>query len=282
MNGYVITAFKRQSRPRPRSGAWVRFVAPPHSISLLDAVFQRYVVHSGAPDCDASPLAVVPPILGLPVHRNTYVHDDQGGDLQNLMKQQTAAVLKLRILVVDDDDVLRRWLCTQLEPRGFRVWEESQGDEALAAYLNHGPWDFVLSDLYFFRGEKIRNGLELVQAIRAVCPEQPMAIQTSEPGVNAPCALLRKPYTLGALLKVLRKPVTPLRVKGDPQIPGKESGGKMSMSVRTDRVGKLFIVLQAGMRRCLICDEVFTNQEAAKHSQVRCVPADLRSMRLRT
>ena len=57
-------------------------------------------------------------------------------------------------------------------------------------------------------------------------------------------------------------------------MPGKESVGKMSMGVRTDRVGKLFLVLKEGMRRCLICDEVFTNQEAAKHSQLLCGPAD--------
>ena len=63
----------------------------------------------------------------------------------------------------------------------------------------------------------IRNGLDLVKAIAAVCPEQLMAIHTSEPGVDAPCALLRKPYTLGALLKVLRKLVTPLKAKGDPR-----------------------------------------------------------------
>jgi hypothetical protein len=27
-----------------------------------------------------------------------------------------------------------------------------RGDEALETYLRKGPWDFVLSDLYFFRG----------------------------------------------------------------------------------------------------------------------------------
>lgn len=129
------------------------------------------------------------------------------------MIRQSSATRRLRILVVDDDDVLRSWLRAQLEPRGFDVWEEFEGDEALAAYLRKGPWDFVLSDLYFFRGEKIRNGLDLVRAIAAVCPEQPMAIHTSEPGVEGPCAVLRKPYTLAALLKFLRNPVRPLKVK---------------------------------------------------------------------
>jgi ActR/RegA family two-component response regulator len=96
------------------------------------------------------------------------------------MNRGTLAGRKLRILIVDDDDCLRRWLRVQLEARGFWVHEESQGDEALETYLRKGPWDFVLSDLYFFRGEKIRNGLELVKAIAAACPEQRMAIHTSE------------------------------------------------------------------------------------------------------
>jgi CheY-like chemotaxis protein len=133
------------------------------------------------------------------------------------MNTQALTIETHRILTVDDDDVLRGWLRAQLEPRGFEVWEESQGDEALATHRQNGPWDFVLSDFYFFRGEIIRNGLELVQAIAAVCPEQHMAIHTSEPRLDAPCAVLRKPYTLGALLKLLRKPVTRLKVKRDPR-----------------------------------------------------------------
>lgn len=133
------------------------------------------------------------------------------------MNRQVLAVRNHRILIVDDDDVLRRWLRNQLEPRGFEVWEESQGDEALAAYQRNGPWDFVLSDLYFFRGEKIKNGLDLVRAIRAVCPEQALAIHTSEARFDAPCTVLRKPYTVGALLRLLRRPLTPLRATGDPR-----------------------------------------------------------------
>jgi hypothetical protein len=58
-------------------------------------------------------------------------------------------------------------------------------------------------------------------------------------------------------------------------IPGRLSAGKIPSSVRTDRVGKLFLVLKGGMRRCLICNRVFTNEQAARHAQVRCGPASL-------
>ena len=126
------------------------------------------------------------------------------------MSRQTSTVRNHRILIVDDDDVLRRWLRAQLEPRGFEVWEESQGDEALSAYERNGPWCFVLSDLYFYRGEKIKNGLELVHAITVITPGQRMAIHTSERGFQAPVPVLIKPYPIARLLRLLREPLQSL------------------------------------------------------------------------
>lgn len=122
------------------------------------------------------------------------------------MSKQICATRKLRILIVDDDDVLRRWLRVQLEPRGFEVWEESHCDEAFAAYAHHGPWDFVLSDLYFFPGEQVKNGLDFTRKIAAMNPEQRMAIHTSEKGFQASVPVLTKPYSIGRLLRLLCEP----------------------------------------------------------------------------
>jgi hypothetical protein len=36
-------------------------------------------------------------------------------------------------------------------------------------------------------------------------------------------------------------------------------------------IGKVFVVT-CGMRRCLICDGVFTPKEAAEHAKVPCCP----------
>jgi ActR/RegA family two-component response regulator len=126
------------------------------------------------------------------------------------MNRQTSTVQKRRILIADDDDVLRRWLRAQLEPRGFEVWEESQGDEALSAYERNRPWYFVLSDLYFYRGEKIKNGLGLVHAITVITPAQRMAIHTSERDFQAPVPVLIKPYPFARLLRLLREPLQSL------------------------------------------------------------------------
>ncbi len=38
----------------------------------------------------------------------------------------------------------------------------------------------------------------------------------------------------------------------------------------TDQIGKVFIALPDGMRRCLVCDGVFTRQYASKHATVPC------------
>lgn len=159
-------------------------------------------------------------LLPSPLDRNrpaTHLHSDQTGGVQTRMNRVTAAGRKLRILIVDDDDRLRRWLRAQLEAKRFWVHEESQGDEALETFLRKGPWDFVLSDLYFFRGERIRNGLELARAIAAACPKQRMAIHTSERCFEAPGPVLHKPYPVGALLKLLRNSVMPFKVDRYPR-----------------------------------------------------------------
>lgn len=126
------------------------------------------------------------------------------------MNRPTSTVRNHRILIVDDDDVLRRWLRVELEARGFEVWEESQGDEALSAYERNGPWCFVLSDLYFYRGERIKNGSELVHAITVITPGQPTAIHTSERDFQASVPVLIKPYPIDRLLRLLREPLQSL------------------------------------------------------------------------
>jgi hypothetical protein len=40
-----------------------------------------------------------------------------------------------------------------------------------------------------------------------------------------------------------------------------------------DRIGKLFLVLDAVNRRCLCCDGIFKRQQAPHHAQVPCLPA---------
>jgi len=169
------------------------------------------VVHRGASFGRPSAFELFPPTFR--VRRNGYLHvlDDQVGDLQNRMNRQTSIERNHRILIVDDDDVLRRWLRAQLESRGFEVREESQGDEALSTYQHNLVWEFVLSDMYFFCGEKVKNGLDLVREIGRMNPGQRMAIHTSERNLQAPVPVLIKPYPLPQFLRLLRQPVQNLK-----------------------------------------------------------------------
>jgi hypothetical protein len=44
-------------------------------------------------------------------------------------------------------------------------------------------------------------------------------------------------------------------------------------SVRSDQIGKVFIVVGQDVRQCLICDGLFTRHGAAEHAKVACNPA---------
>ncbi len=115
----------------------------------------------------------------------------------------------MKILICDDDDVMIRWLEAKLAARGFDVYSAFGGDEALRIYRRNLPFDYVVTD-YRMPGSKIKNGIELVVAIKKIDPTQPIFLQASEEGLQAPCPVIVKPYRLERLLKLFRKPVQPL------------------------------------------------------------------------
>lgn len=43
-------------------------------------------------------------------------------------------------------------------------------------------------------------------------------------------------------------------------------------SPRSDRVGKVFIVVSRDVRKCLICEQLFTRQAASEHAKAACHP----------
>ena len=118
----------------------------------------------------------------------------------------------MKVLVVDDDEVVLQWVRKQLEARNYDVEDAFSGEQGLHYYLSQGPttWDFVLSDYLFVPSTKIQNGLQLVREIRAINPQQRMAVHTSEENLRAPVPVLHKPYQIGRLLRLLREPVKSL------------------------------------------------------------------------
>jgi DNA-binding NtrC family response regulator len=79
-----------------------------------------------------------------------------------------------RILVVDDDDSLRRVTQFKLEQAGYRVGTAESGKQALA-FLEKTPVDLVITDLHM----PGMSGLELLKAIRAENPEIAIIIVTA-------------------------------------------------------------------------------------------------------
>lgn len=41
---------------------------------------------------------------------------------------------------------------------------------------------------------------------------------------------------------------------------------------QTDQVGKVFIIVGLSVRKCLVCEELFTRRSASEHATVPCVP----------
>ncbi len=121
-----------------------------------------------------------------------------------------AAPAPFKLLVCDDDCDLIHWLERQLTPRGIDLSSAFNGDEAISIYRRGRPFDLVLTDFQFGSGRQIKNGLELLAAIRDIDARQPLVLQTSDPNLRAPCPILRKPYSVPRLLRFLRKPVQPL------------------------------------------------------------------------
>jgi ActR/RegA family two-component response regulator len=118
----------------------------------------------------------------------------------------------MKILIVDDDDVLLSWLTQKLEPLGWEIEQCQDGDSGLRLYKTAGPFEYVLTDYRFFPGQTIKNGLYLIGAIRKIDPKQRMIVQTSEENLIVPngVKLLHKPYLFQQLLRLLRLPVQTL------------------------------------------------------------------------
>lgn len=68
-----------------------------------------------------------------------------------------------RILVVDDEPPIRRWLKVNLETRGYTVDTAETGEEGLAAFENRRP-DLLILDLLMPR----MSGIDVVRKLRAV------------------------------------------------------------------------------------------------------------------
>jgi CheY-like chemotaxis protein len=105
-----------------------------------------------------------------------------------------------RILIVDDEEDVRRTLRAMLEHAGFSVIEAADGVAGVAAFLAKRP-DLVIVDVIMPR----QTGIEAIQHIRAAAPATPV-IAMSGGGRAADMRFLRVAGELGATAE-LAKPI---------------------------------------------------------------------------
>jgi two-component system cell cycle sensor histidine kinase/response regulator CckA len=113
------------------------------------------------------------------------------------------------ILVVDDENAVRRFAVRVLEHEGYIVAEARDGAEALELIQERGGLFVALvSDIVMPR----LNGVELMQKLSVSHPELPVILMSgyatgalAELGISAPCSILFKPFPSERLIEEVRR-----------------------------------------------------------------------------
>ena len=120
------------------------------------------------------------------------------------------------VLVVDDEAAVRRFAVRVLEAENYVVIQAIDGMEALEL-IRQGGTSFVVvvTDIVMPR----LNGVELMQALSVSHPDLPVILMSgyatsalAELGINAPCAILSKPFPAERLLEEVRRCIRPKNV----------------------------------------------------------------------
>jgi two-component system cell cycle sensor histidine kinase/response regulator CckA len=117
------------------------------------------------------------------------------------------------VLVVDDEDAVRRFASRVLARDGYTVIEAQDGAEALELFKDNGspPADIVVSDIVMPR----LNGVELMEAISGSHPGIPVILMSGyaseallEMGIASPCGIITKPFPAERLLAEVHRCVS--------------------------------------------------------------------------
>jgi len=122
-----------------------------------------------------------------------------------------------RVLVVDDENAIRRYLQTALTAQGFTVYESSNGQETLNAVIEHRP-DVIILDL----GLPDLDGIEVTRRLREWSNIPIIILSVREAEQDKIAALdagaddyLTKPFGTGELMARMRVVMRRLAGKSD-------------------------------------------------------------------
>src|SRR5262245_48479752 len=111
-----------------------------------------------------------------------------------------------RILLVDDNTVVRDMLVDLVESLGYKADAAGSGAEALALF-DRGRYDIVLTDLLM----PGMSGWEVLTAVRQRDPQMPVLVITGTPAIGDPraalpgVAVLKKPVDVAALDAMIKR-----------------------------------------------------------------------------
>ena len=122
---------------------------------------------------------------------------------------------KTKILIVDDENAIRRFLHTSLDAHGYAVYEASTGEDGLIQAVNLQP-DLIILDL----GLPGINGIEVTQRIREWTDTPIIILSVQNQDSDKIAALdagaddyLTKPFSVGELTARLRVALRHVRNK---------------------------------------------------------------------
>ena len=123
-----------------------------------------------------------------------------------LNPDEFAVMQKTKILIVDDEHAIRRFLRTSLEAHGYEVHEASTGEDAILKTINMRP-DLIILDL----GLRGINGVEVTRRIREWTETPIVILSVQDQDTDKIEALdagaddyLTKPFSVGELTARIR------------------------------------------------------------------------------
>lgn len=108
------------------------------------------------------------------------------------------------ILILEDDEALRRLMKLMLEREGFRVLDAIHGQQGLDLIADQGLPDIALVDLMM----PVMNGDEFIRAVKAKGWQLPAVFVSASPEAQEVCAQMglacvKKPYDFAVLLATI-------------------------------------------------------------------------------
>jgi two-component system cell cycle sensor histidine kinase/response regulator CckA len=131
----------------------------------------------------------------------------------------SGACQTMSILLVDDEEDLRRLLCRALRQDGYRVFEAGSGEDALSVAARHGKeLRLLVTDLRM----PGMNGRELAERLTREWPHIPVLYISgfSEVSPDPGAPFLRKPFRLEVLKREIKRLMAPPDARRKP--PGSE------------------------------------------------------------